>query len=448
MCLISICPKGTEKDTSTVENFIKKGAKMNIDGSGYMFKKHGEHEIYINKGFFNVDKLLDSISTHSLKKEDELIIHHRTKTLGAVNPYNCHPFIVSPNKEEICTIIGKTNRPVLAHNGWFREMLVLEARNNGYSDTYSFCKEILGKQQMLDLFLNDTKEFEYLFKGILNGAKLALLLPNRDYMKIGNWEEEDGYLHSNSGYKTYIKDVGGSSSNPNPKLLGGGNSSGENNITIQTPLMISYEPIIEEDGGSYTPLHRLTGNDIMINKRNFDHFYFVKKNDKKHERVYYMKHFTPWSNFDLNNQLYYVGKNGKMSETVNKVKLQTEFYFYVKVEYNSVYGHYRYLQSKLNTPKPGKKTLKKLAKPMNHVSITSIRDTIYLKRVDKEIIKLAVYLYYDYWKDEFDAPSLEHVFKDHDLAQKIKKVNEKFTDQINHSCCVMGEEYETLVPQD
>ena len=44
---------------------------------------------------------------------------------------------------------------------------------------------------------------------IIDTDKIALLFPDRDLELIGKWVEDNGYFHSNTGYKSYTFDRGG-----------------------------------------------------------------------------------------------------------------------------------------------------------------------------------------------------------------------------------------------
>lgn len=216
MCLISVCPKGTSKNSEQVHKFITRGAETNRCGSGIMWKIKGDKFVNIKKGFFNIQELHDFITKLNLGLEDELVIHHRTRTQGDTNEANTHPFIISNNHDICITLEGKFELPMLAHNGMFSDLK--EYERSGYSDTYAFTKGIMSKKLIMDLLLEDAKLFSKVVSDYWGWSKIAILHPTHDVIMVGDFVKakdelvsEAFYYHSNGGYKSYLEDRGGSS---------------------------------------------------------------------------------------------------------------------------------------------------------------------------------------------------------------------------------------------
>ena len=63
MCVAIVAPKGVSKNSEFFKTSIKKSEVNNRDGMGMAFKKNGENQIYISKGYTNVDKLIETIDS-------------------------------------------------------------------------------------------------------------------------------------------------------------------------------------------------------------------------------------------------------------------------------------------------------------------------------------------------------------------------------------------------
>lgn len=210
MCLITAAPKGTKKRGKDLELFIKNGMDSNTHGSGFAYKRDGQSVVNIHKGFTSAEEIVKAIDKLKLKEDDELIIHHRIGTSGLQNEINMHPFAVSQDDEVLQTVRGQVTTPVMAHNGVFYRFT---DRNSNFNDTYHFVQKFISIPEVKDLLVRDPAKFKELFDGLISTNKLAFLFPQRDMVLIGNFKTEDGYYHSNGGYKKYVFDRGGSSAN-------------------------------------------------------------------------------------------------------------------------------------------------------------------------------------------------------------------------------------------
>jgi hypothetical protein len=209
MCLITAAPKGTIKTVEALESFIRQGMSSNTDGSGISYKRNGTNIVHLKKGLFTVSDVLTEIERINLDVNDELVIHHRIGTSGEKDAINTHPFLVTTDKELSIRVDGSFNLPTMAHNGVFYKFT---DRQSKYSDTYHFIEKFISNNNVLNILKEDFTQFDDWFSSVLGSAKLAFLFPDRDMLLIGKFTEDDGYFHSNSGYKSYVYDKGGSSS--------------------------------------------------------------------------------------------------------------------------------------------------------------------------------------------------------------------------------------------
>lgn len=208
MCLITAAPKGTKKRGVDLKSFIENGMRSNTHGSGFSYKRDGQTLINIHKGFNTSADIISEIDKLKLTENDELIIHHRIGTSGLRNDINMHPFAVSETDSVLQTVKGSLKTPTMAHNGVFYRF---SDHTSDYNDTYHFVKSFIAVPEILNLLTRDPKQFHKMFEPILNSNKLVFLFPKRDMVLIGDFKEEDGYFHSNGGYKSYVFDRGGSS---------------------------------------------------------------------------------------------------------------------------------------------------------------------------------------------------------------------------------------------
>lgn len=205
MCIVEYFPPGVDKGTDFVKNSIREGARSNSQGLGFAFKKNGK--LYIHKGFpsSEVELLIKEIEAHALTKEDELMFHARIATSGGTRPEMTHPFVCSTDVEEVCLLKGYVDKPVMSHNGVFSGW-----GNAKCSDTFMFANVILSNPASLALLKLDPEEFSNTVKSVLATNKVVVMFPGKDETRIlGNFWEDQGCKFSNSGYKSYTRNVGG-----------------------------------------------------------------------------------------------------------------------------------------------------------------------------------------------------------------------------------------------
>ena len=215
MCLIIASPSGAPKKTDFIYNSIREGFKVNSQGAGYAFKKEGSKSITLKKGYFDVESLLESYKSEDLNADDEAIIHFRIPTCGDTNEINCHPFIVSENKEEMASFInGVTDKPVMAHNGGFSNY---HHGSPKYSDTFMFVNEFIAVPEILNLLKRDNQFLTKIAKSEFSYNRVAFLFPEQDMILIGDFVEDQGVYFSN---KSYIRWVDKIANDFNPKRIG------------------------------------------------------------------------------------------------------------------------------------------------------------------------------------------------------------------------------------
>lgn len=350
MCLISVCPKGTYKYTEEVTNFIKSGATSNSQGSGFMYKRSGEHFIYVKKGFFDVEKLLEAIKDANLDEDDELVIHHRIATSGIGNrAENTHPFVISENHNEIISLDIKTHKPALVHNGIF-SIDQYEKLDRGFSDTYAFTRYIMNDK--LNFMLNDPAAFAETYSLELGWSRMALLLPNRDVFMFGDFIEDNGYFHSNGGYKRFVYDRGGSSFN---KEVGFPKPYAKSVTTVEQRVLNSINtnptiPFLKDNN------IKLTSDEIKITNINALHFWLF--NNRMINPIGY--YFESFDDDAIINIAWSADNEPKRRSLPIKGNLLSKVFDYVpRKEFYTFYEEYIEVNKKL---KPSKNNLKKLYK--------------------------------------------------------------------------------------
>lgn len=351
MCLISVCPAGTKKYTDEVESFIRSGFITNGDGSGFMYKKKGDSFVYVKKGFKDPLKLIEALKQAKLSDEDELVFHHRIGTSGLISAENTHPFVISNDHDTIINTNIKVDKPCIVHNGMF-SVPRFQKMNPNFSDTYAFTRYIL--YHTINLFKEETQLFLDNFDQIIGWSKMCVLFPDRDLIMTGNFDECNGYFHSNQGYKYHShRDVGGKTESKDFIW------SGKTN-TPKLELPSGILPCAPAAKCNRMPI-TLEGTDIIITQFNYDHFFYTNKNVKD-SLAYEFEGFDQ----DALKNILWSSKSGTSlgtsGITVGPNALKDCFYYHPKKEYEAYYKEYLKLFSEL---KPSKNNMKKLFKILN-----------------------------------------------------------------------------------
>lgn len=429
MCIVSIFPKGKVKNSEYVKEFIANGMQCNSHGSGYMFKRNGEKTITIVKGFFrDVDTMLNSIDSHSLLPEDELVVHHRIATSGLQSKENCHPFVLSTKHQECCDTSITTDKPCLAHNGMFSGLRQYMDLDNDFSDTYAMARYVLSNPQVMKIMIDDPNLFKTIFSSIINSSKLAILHPDYDIIMIGDYiEDEEGYFHSNRTYcgysnfssfsnsarnatnwedqrkkkesSTSSQGAGVSSTSLIEKRLGIGLTGGEQlaNRTIMASVLSKNYDSTQSVNSFINLSVVLDSNLVILDNRNCHHFLFIRKDDFINRRhlpkleIFKMTNYAPGSKTQSLNTPLIIGSSGVVYHTMNTEDVTTNFYYIPLYDFMYMYKQYQYLC--LNTEPIGKQTLKKVERLLSNNYNKLGSDLVYYKRLDTRVTKAALELF-------------------------------------------------------
>ena len=189
MCVICVKKKGVRLPTKA--EFASMWAR-NPHGAGYMYARNGK--LTIRKGFMSLLDLFASIQRESLRETDTVIFHFRISTQGGVNQEMCHPFPVSHNLEDMEKLELDNAQIGFAHNGIIERTT---SKNCKYSDTALFIVR----------FVSHLIRSPYDVGNYALNASIQALAPHNRFAimngrgkvsLIGNFEEVDGLLYSNT----------------------------------------------------------------------------------------------------------------------------------------------------------------------------------------------------------------------------------------------------------
>lgn len=460
MCLVSVCPKGTEKNTKEVEDFIRSGYNSNRSGSGFMYKRNGSTLVNVQKGYFDIEKLLKDLKELNLGVNDELAIHHRIPTSGDRNDLNTHPFVISNIHEEVCAVKIAINKPAMVHNGVF-SVNKYEYLNRNMSDTYAFARYIMGNKHIMNLLLDNQELFEYSLSSVISHGRVAILFPDRDLVMFGSFVEDNGYFHSNGGYKTYTRNVGGvekkddddfeddtvfvcgfpmtirKKKDHNSNFLNEGSAFREEHAkfipaprneaksTIPKIDIVERQLTIvkkEEEYKSLTKLVTLDNTFINIDFSNYKHFRYIRKTNWDARKIDDKTTLFCIKDFDANVefQTIFYGTDGIESainvETIlTKVLIDDCYYIPKGNYYYDIYTDYKKLVNL--SIKPTKTGVKTLEKKLSACYKKSAVDKIpYSKvtngRVEKKFCKKALELHLADLRTVLEVDSPENPFKE------------------------------------
>lgn len=190
MCVICIKKKGVNLPSDEI---IKKMWNTNSDGAGVMYPDNGK--VHIEKGFFNVEKFIERV--HELDESNTIIMHFRIATHGGVNAGMTHPFPLTCKENEIVATDILTDVGI-AHNGIIPKTTI-DPRPQ-FSDTAEYImKKLYPRYLQSDNFFTKNKNKEKIQKDIT--SRMVFLTPDGEVNTVGEWEEEDGLLYSNTYFK-------------------------------------------------------------------------------------------------------------------------------------------------------------------------------------------------------------------------------------------------------
>lgn len=410
MCLVSVCPKGTVKFSEKVEAFIRQGANSNRDGSGFMFKRNGTNIIEVRKGYFNIEDLISDLKALDLKEEDELAIHHRIGTSGLVSKENTHPFVCSDEHNEVCATNISIDKPALVHNGMFQIYKYMKL-NPDFSDTYAFSRYIMGNKNIMNIYNEDRELFTDIFGSLIGYNKICILFPDKDLQMIGNFLEDEGYFHSNSGYKSYVYNRGGVETRNSRDWESdscGISIRSKKERTVETETMTF--PISKSDLGSLgifdnvnddNTIFHLNSGVIDINDDNYHHFCYIKKSNFNirlinKDTVFFIKNFNKDAVYQT---IHYHGDSKTVLNSMITEKIIDECY-YLPIGTHNVKMYRDYYKLYTMCIKPTKNGIKALEKSLSNPKQEGNAQILY-KKYNKYFMKDALKLHLKDLKDVY-----------------------------------------------
>jgi len=187
MCIIAIKPKGVNLPKKKI---LQRCYDNNNEGAGFAYARGGM--ITLKKGYFDFEKFYSDVS--QVKQGDGAVLHFRIAVCGGAFPMNCHPFVISQNKEELTLLDGKTLNPVIVHNGVvesFRHLVNNDTKKLAYT---------LGDKKILP-YIFDNQSIKRLIGATLGSGKLAILNRFGKILTWGDFEKDGGMIYSNYGFK-------------------------------------------------------------------------------------------------------------------------------------------------------------------------------------------------------------------------------------------------------
>ncbi len=222
MCIVCVFPAGVDKTTDAVKKAIENGLSSNNESAGFALRRKDEKEIYIKKGYVkNVNAIYKDIMDMNPGIDDVLLVHGRIATHGGNTKELAHPFVCSDDYNELVTLEGKVDKPILMHNGVFKISSYKES-SGLHSDTSDFAFRVASSKLFQTALFKNPKKIEKMLDtppyNILGWSKVVFLYPiaNSEPVYIGTgWRTVEGLgKFSNEGYSRTVYDYGGSSTNP------------------------------------------------------------------------------------------------------------------------------------------------------------------------------------------------------------------------------------------
>lgn len=223
MCLLMMKPSGVVYNHELLLRAIESGIVTNRDGIGGAVRKSSSHILRMSKGHFNHSKqdFYRWLKSQDIQAEDEVLVHLRWGTNGSRTIYNQHPYILGEKStmsrigivSELTTEDDDVKTGIFAHNGIFSGY-EYECFDEGLSDTYNWGLSYFRSDKQIEALKNAPQALiatNLTLANSLKGEKVCFMFPDREMIILGNFIDDEGYLFSNSGYKSYTEDRGGSS---------------------------------------------------------------------------------------------------------------------------------------------------------------------------------------------------------------------------------------------
>lgn len=188
MCLIAVKTRGARLSDAEIRHDFR----INPHGAGFMYADPTDHLVHWEKGFFNVDDLINR--WHEVVRDDMVAaLHTRIATHGAHTSELCHPFPLDGS--DVFRSTGAAPL-VMMHNGIVPEKNWKNFEQPGDSDTSAFARRLTpilnnqlpddGLSAMIDVYGG--------------GSRFVFLNGDGDYVTVGKWHTENGILFSNNHY--------------------------------------------------------------------------------------------------------------------------------------------------------------------------------------------------------------------------------------------------------
>ena len=164
----------------------------NSDGAGFCYAR--DNRIYLSKGYKTFKPFYRAVKNR-IEDKDSAILHFRIASVGDITEENCHPFIITDDKHELCRTEVCTTEPVIAHNG----SLSIKATKHGKSDTRQFAR-FLGDPVIRDNLFRRNNLLR-LVSNSIGYSRIIIMNRKGIFRKMGDWEKEDGLYYSNRTFK-------------------------------------------------------------------------------------------------------------------------------------------------------------------------------------------------------------------------------------------------------
>jgi len=196
MCIIAIKKAGVKfPDEQTLCTMWYN----NPDGAGFMYLHKGQ--VCIRKGFMKLTDFIEALKL-ARREVDEVqtpfVLHFRITTHGGTKPANCHPFPVTDNIALLQKPVLHTNVGV-AHNG-----IIHIIPRNGISDTMEYIASQMSHMKRIDKKFYRNAHFLSMIEDAI-GSKMAILGSDGCIATIGEFNEHNGMLYSNTSWQPRTK---------------------------------------------------------------------------------------------------------------------------------------------------------------------------------------------------------------------------------------------------
>lgn len=202
MCVIIV---KTKEGKLPSKQDLKNCFQRNSDGAGFMYC-NSKKEVVIDKGYMDFDSFYQRFEKLCKKYNDfknkNLVMHMRISTAGGVKRENTHPYPIC-NSIKVMKMLNNTCDIGIAHNGIISiAQPSKEQETNGINDTMVFIRAYLNP---IYEDWNECFDNESFLTGIklLSNSKFAILDKNDKLRIVGDFQEHETVLYSNTSYIGY-----------------------------------------------------------------------------------------------------------------------------------------------------------------------------------------------------------------------------------------------------